>query len=103
MIWFLVLVLGALATARGTRFIVHDYLSKPFQRWVIRRFGEESKPAYLVTCEACSSIWVGFVVSLITTTFLVYGAGQSPWLWLVAPLQVLAYSEAAIKLIDSEE
>lgn len=86
----LALLILALATARGTRLIVEDYITEPFRKLVIRKFGEESKVTYLVHCRFCASIWVGFVAALFAC-LTVDGVG---WWWLL-PL-TLAFSSAAI-------
>ncbi|MDT0458060.1 hypothetical protein RM550_20335 [Streptomyces sp. DSM 41527] len=46
------------ATCRITRFLTKDSLAAGFRSWVAGRFGDDSKPAYLVSCSWCSSIWV---------------------------------------------
>jgi uncharacterized protein DUF1360 len=49
-------------TCRITRFITKDTLAAGFRSWVAARFGDDSKPAYLVTCSWCTSIWVSTAV-----------------------------------------
>ncbi|WP_336048969.1 hypothetical protein [Streptomyces sp. CA2R101] len=46
------------ATCRITRFLTKDSLAAGFRSWVAGRFGDDSRPAYLVSCSWCSSIWV---------------------------------------------
>lgn len=105
MILVLVLVLATIATVRGTRYIVHDYLNEPVRRWIIRRFGEESKISYLFYCEACASIWVAAFTATLANVVLGSQAGwvTPGWLWLSWPLQVLAYSEITIRMINTEK
>lgn len=52
------LVLMTFAVARLTRFIKGDQLTLQFRRWVIKRYGEDSRLAYLVHCSWCTSMWV---------------------------------------------
>ncbi|OEV12371.1 hypothetical protein K378_02990 [Streptomyces sp. Amel2xB2] len=49
-------------TCRTTRFITKDTLAAGFRSWTAGRFGEDSKPAYLVTCGWCTSMWVSAAV-----------------------------------------
>jgi fatty acid desaturase len=85
----LALVILALATARGTRLVVEDYITEPIRSAVIRRFGAESKLTYLVHCTYCTSIWVGGLAALFACLVLAIS-----WWWLV-PL-ALAFSQAAV-------
>ena len=57
----LALLIGA--TARLTRVVTADYITRGPREWVIRRAGEESKLAYLITCDWCASIYVALVVA----------------------------------------
>lgn len=88
MVVFIVAVLATLATARGTRLITADVIFQPIRTWVVRGFGEESKAAYLVHCEACVSIWVGAIAATWASLFTLPW-----WTW---PLQAAAYSELTI-------
>ena len=85
----LALLILALATARGTRLIVEDYITEPIRKSVIRKFGEESKVTYLVHCVFCTSIWVGGLAAIFACLVL-----PISWVWLV-PL-TLAFSQAAV-------
>ncbi|GAA2311126.1 hypothetical protein GCM10010416_25210 [Streptomyces caniferus] len=53
------------ATCRITRFLTKDTLAAGFRSWVADRFGDESKPAYLVSCSWCTSIWVASAMTLL--------------------------------------
>ena len=55
---FVILLVGA--TARTTRLITTDALLEPVRGWVERRVS--AKIAYLVRCDWCMSVWVGFAV-----------------------------------------
>lgn len=55
--WLLtIFVIGA--TFRLTRLVTTDYLFAGFRRVVARRFGDDGLLAYLVECDACSSVWI---------------------------------------------
>lgn len=54
------LALGA--TARITRFVTSDLLGQPIRATVERRFGDDSRAAYLMTCPWCASIWISAAV-----------------------------------------
>jgi hypothetical protein len=49
-------------TCRITRLITKDTLTAGFRSWTAERFGDDSKPAYLVTCGWCTSMWVASAV-----------------------------------------
>ncbi|MGW2210709.1 hypothetical protein [Streptomyces sp. NPDC001781] len=51
------------ATCRITRFVTKDTLAAGIRIWTADRFGEESRPAYLVSCGWCTSIWVAAMVT----------------------------------------
>lgn len=55
--------------ARVTRFINADVLAEPLRDWVVRRYGADSRPAYLMTCPWCASIWVAAVVVPLAVRF----------------------------------
>lgn len=50
------LTLGA--TARVTRLITDDYITRHARAWVIYRFGPNHDLTYLVGCPWCLSIWL---------------------------------------------
>lgn len=90
----LLVLAGALATARATRLIVADRITQPVRTWVVRRWpappGEDvSLPAYLVHCPWCVSIWVGLPVAVLVVALtdplhptLLVAAGITVLLWL---------------------
>lgn len=85
----LALIILALATARGTKLIVDDYIFEGFRKAVQRRFGDDSKLTYLVNCPYCTSIWVGALAAVFACLIL-----PVSWWWLL-PL-TLAFSQAAV-------
>lgn len=52
------------ATARLTRLIVEDEITREFREWVEDRTGD-SKLTYLVNCPYCVSVWAGAAVQIL--------------------------------------
>lgn len=77
------LALGA--TCRVTRFITKDTLAAGFRTWVADRFGDDSRPSYLVNCGWCTSIWVAAAAGCA------FAFGGSPWLRIPATALTLSY------------
>ena len=73
-------------TCRITRFITKDTLAAGFRSWVAARFGDDSGPAYLVTCSWCTSIWISAAV--VPVAFL---SGGSIGFQAVAMMLTLSY------------
>jgi hypothetical protein len=90
------LVLVILATARVVRFVCFDYLSKDLRLWVLDKFGEQSKIAYLVHCQWCVAIWV----SALMTPFAWFGTGH---LWAQLPITALAVALVAPAVLSIDE
>ncbi|GGG04136.1 hypothetical protein GCM10007304_17830 [Rhodococcoides trifolii] len=65
-----VFLLALGATARLTRLISDDYVTRYLRALVIRRRGADSDSAYLVTCPWCLSPYIG---AAIFTTAWFYG------------------------------
>jgi hypothetical protein len=93
----------ALAVARVTRFITSDKLSEGPRAWLVDRawrrwrpvvplterpYADEPKPAYLLTCAWCASIYVAAVAAPICWAW-----GDSPYALL--PALACAFSYAA--------
>ncbi|MGW3078626.1 hypothetical protein [Kitasatospora sp. NPDC001132] len=74
------------ATCRMTRFVTKDTLASGFRSWIADRFGDDSRPAYLVSCGWCASIWVAAVVAPVV--FLI---GDTPGFQIVATSLTLSY------------
>lgn len=51
-------LLGLLATARLTRLITADRISRPFRAAVVTRYGPASAVGYLLHCRWCVSLYV---------------------------------------------
>jgi hypothetical protein len=92
------LALLTLAVARITRLIVSDEILLSFRRWVVNKYGEESKQALLVHCVWCVSIWVAFPAAIIWALLLL------PWqLWWLFVPAALAMSHVTSLLSRLEE
>lgn len=92
------LVLAALAVARITYFLVEDYLTNGYRRWVVNKWGEDSKLSYLVHCPWCTSVWVALVIMPIPVFMLM--SWTEPITWAVAVLSIPAASMVSGLLID---
>lgn len=75
----------ALAVARVTRLVTTDYITAPIRQWAVLKLGTASKGAYLITCDWCTSLWIGAAAAP-----LAYWHGQN-W-WYLIPAAALAYS-----------
>jgi hypothetical protein len=51
-------LLGLLATARLTRLVTADRISRPFRAAIVRRYGPSSAVGYLVHCRWCVSLYI---------------------------------------------
>jgi hypothetical protein len=83
-------LLGLGIVFRVTRFVNDDVLFEPARDAIDRRFGTDSKTAYLASCPWCASIWIaapvaGYVAALITPCL------GLPW-WFTGLGVWLAYS-----------
>lgn len=78
------LVVAALAVARITRFLVEDFLANGYRRWVVNKWGEDSKISYLVHCPWCTSIWVAVPIMPVAALW--------PNVWVIAVLSIPAAS-----------
>ncbi|MGP4003436.1 hypothetical protein [Streptomyces sp. 8N706] len=73
-------------SCRITRFITKDLLAEGIRSWAAGRFGDDSRPAYLVTCSWCTSIWVAAAV-----VPLAYWIGDTLWFQGAAMVLTLSY------------
>lgn len=76
------LIVATLAVARLTRLVVADKLTLGVRRWVINKWGPESKPAVLVLCPWCMSVWIALPVMPVAALF--------PNRWVIAVLAIPA-------------
>lgn len=62
--WLLVvLTIGAIM--RLTRLVTADYITAPIRERLTDRWGEDSKRAYLLTCDYCASIYIAPIVAWV--------------------------------------
>lgn len=79
---FMTFLLALGATARLTRLVTDDYITRHLRVWVIRRTGAGSDWSWLMTCAWCLSMWVSGAVFT-----LAYFYGAQPWfVWPAAAL-----------------
>lgn len=81
-----VFLLSLGAICRITRFITKDVLAAGLRTWVADHFGDESRPAYLVTCGWCTGIWAS--ASVVPLAYL---AGDTTVFQAVAMVLTLSY------------
>lgn len=91
----LVLAVAVLAVARLTRLIVEDRITMRFKRAVVKRWGEDSLPAYFVHCPWCMSMWFAAVI--------MPPAAIWPNRWVLAALAVPAASYLTGLMSSREE
>jgi len=75
------LILVTLAVARVTRLITSDDISRPFRRWVIEKWGDDSQPAILVHCAWCAGAWISLPGAILWSFTML---PLHEW-WLAAP------------------
>ena len=81
------LVVAALAVARITRLLTEDFLTVGYRRWVVTRWGPESKMSYWVHCPWCTSVWIAAPVMPVAVLF--------PNVWVIAAFAIPAASHVA--------
>lgn len=82
-----VLMLGA--TARLTHLLNEDAIAGPIRAAVIRRFGQDSAPAYFTRCPWCVSMWTAPAV--IALGWWPAHHGTATWFWLPAAALTISY------------
>lgn len=88
------LLIAALATARITRLVTTDRITRAPRQWALRRLSSEGLLAYLIVCDWCASVYAGAG----TVALAVWGG--TPGMWV---LTALALSYAAGWLAAREE
>jgi hypothetical protein len=86
------LVVAALAVARITLLLVDDQITVGYRRWVIKRWGEESMPSYLVHCPWCTSVWVAAPIMPAAVIW--------PNVWVIAAFAIPAASLVTGLILD---
>lgn len=81
-------LLVCVATFRLARLFTMDFVMEPFRDWVAKRFGAESKLAYLSECPWCLSMWLAVPVVVVATLW-------PDNRWVIAGLLVLTASAVA--------
>lgn len=89
------LVVATLAVARITRLLTEDFITSGYRRWVVNRWGPDSKMSYWVHCAWCTSVWVAAPIMPIALLF--------PYLWVIGILSIPAASLAAGLLLSGKE
>ena len=92
------LILYVAAVARLTRLVNKDEITDPLRITVIRRYGEDSRPAYFLGCPWCVSIWVAGA----TAPFALAQTAQTLWLWPVLALAA-SWATGTLAALDGEE
>lgn len=82
------LVIATLVTARITRLVTADRITRAPRTWVLRRLPSDSLTAYFIVCTWCTSVYTGLAVA---ATGAMAGAWTWPW---VVPLG-LAFSHVS--------
>jgi hypothetical protein len=95
-----VFLLVTLAVASLTRLVVADAVMLFFRRWVVDKWGDDSKMAVLVHCPWCASMWIAFPASILwAVTTLPW-----KWWWLALPAwQAMRYLTGLLSRLEQEE
>jgi hypothetical protein len=97
-------LLGLFATARVTRLISADKISKPVRAWVVNRWGASSWLGYLLHCRWCVSMYVA-PLAAAAVLWLAPAYRQDWWLptLLVGALLALSFSHGTALLAGLED
>jgi hypothetical protein len=106
----LIVIVGALVTARLTRLVSADRVLLPVRQAIVRRFGPSSALGYLVHCRWCVSMWIApFVAAgvlwLVHALDLLPNLADTSWPQrvLLAAFLSLAYSHVTALLAGLED
>lgn len=83
-IWAFVLL--TLAAARVTRLVVIDKITSGIRKTIIAKYGAGFWLTYLVSCVACSAIWVS-APAAVAWTVLTHGS----WWWTAPAWLAMSY------------
>jgi len=101
-IYLLAFVVLVLAAARATRVIVFDDIAIGLRSAVMRKFGEDSKLAKLVTCYWCAGFWISGLMCLYVHTLACF-IGWLPWHTVaLLPVTTFAVAYSASWVLDKE-
>lgn len=91
------LTLGA--TARLTRLVTDDYITRHLRAYLIRKRGPDSDIAYLATCPWCLSMWIAGILATLAWWY-----GNHPgYLLPAAALTISWLVGTAASLFDGED
>jgi len=90
-----ILVVAVAAVTRLTRLFVNDEIMVGYRRWVVHRFGADSKASYWAHCPWCTSMWVA---ALVMPPAVVW-----PNRWVLAGLAVPAASLVTGLILEREK
>lgn len=94
-----VFLLALGATARLTRLITDDYITRGIRAFVIKRTGHDSDLSYLATCAWCLGLWVSAGVFA-----LAYFHGEQAWfVWPAAALGASWVYGIAATILDGTD
>ena len=103
MIYILVFVALVLASARLTRAFNIDEIFAPLRSWIVKRYGEHSKPGKIVRCYWCAGFWISGLIALYAQT-VAAATGWLPWETLaLLPVTWPAVAYASAWILDKEE
>jgi hypothetical protein len=85
-------VVAGLACYRLTRLVTTDTIFTPVRELVADR----PRLGYLVNCDWCVSVWVGLPVA-----WLVFGFGESVWVWVVLGWFGLSAVTGLLSLVEA--
>lgn len=89
------LVVAVLAVARLTRLLTEDFITVGYRRWIVNRWGPDSKMSYWAHCPWCTSMWVAPLVMPWAVLF--------PNQWVIAALAIPAASLVSGLLLNGKE
>ena len=98
----LLVIVGALATARLTRLVTADQLTLPLRRRVLQVVREGGRLEYLASCSWCASMWIAAPVAIVVLSLCPDLQGDGPHNAAVYGLLTLAYSHVTGRLARTE-
>lgn len=105
-VYFLALVVVALAAARLTALFLWDEITRPWREKKLAKHPPGTKIHKLLTCYWCAGFWASLLVVSYSSAVAIVGetAGWMPWGTLASlPVTVLAVAYAAPWILDMEK
>ncbi len=84
-------LLLTLASARVTRLIVTDGITRPIRRFIVLRYGVNGWMTDLVHCPFCVSVWTSLAASAFWCAFT-----PVSWLWYLPGVLAMSYLVAPL-------